>query len=89
MTEGEARRKINSLRDEIEAHNRRYYEEAAPVVSDGEYDALYRELQQLESRYPQYARADSPTQQVGGQPLSRFEHVTHRVPMLSLDNTYS
>ncbi|MEP7071096.1 MAG: NAD-dependent DNA ligase LigA [Verrucomicrobiota bacterium] len=89
VIEGEVRRRIDSLREEIQAHNRRYYEEAAPVISDREYDALYRDLQQLENRYPQHDRADSPTKRVGGQPLPQFAQVTHRVPMLSLDNTYS
>ncbi|MFN2476353.1 MAG: NAD-dependent DNA ligase LigA [Chthoniobacterales bacterium] len=81
--------RIASLRIEIEQHNRRYYEEAAPTIEDREYDALYRELIDLESRFPQLASADSPTQRVGGTPLKAFQQVTHRAPMLSLDNTYS
>ena len=87
--EADAERRIAQLREEIEEHNRRYYEEAAPTIEDREYDALYRELVDLETRFPQFASPDSPTQRVGGKPLEAFAQVTHRVPMLSLDNTYS
>ena len=77
------------LRREIERHNRLYYEEAAPVVSDEEYDALFRELVELENEHPELRTPDSPTQRVGGTPDVAFPTVRHRVPMLSLDNTYS
>src|SRR5882762_4848694 len=89
MTEAEARARIEALRRDITKHNRRYYEEAAPTITDREYDQLYRELAELEKKYPQFARKDSPTRHVGGQPLKQFAQVPHRVPMLSLDNTYS
>jgi DNA ligase (NAD+) len=77
------------LRQIIAEHNRRYYEEAAPTITDQEYDALLRELIDLEEQHPELRTPDSPTQQVGGKPLDEFAHVTHRTPMLSLDNTYS
>ncbi len=77
------------LRRLIEEHNQRYYQEAAPTISDREYDELYRELLDLEQQHPELASADSPTQKVGGAPLTAFSQVTHRAPMLSLDNTYS
>jgi len=89
MTEAEARARIEALRRDITKHNRRYYEEAAPTITDRDYDQLYRELAELEKKYPQFAREDSPTRRVGGQPLKQFAQVQHRVPMLSLDNTYS
>src|SRR6266850_1481304 len=89
LEEKEAAKRIAALRKEVEAHNRRYYEESAPTISDREYDALYRELSDLEKRFPKLATLDSPTQRVGGQPLKAFGQITHRVPMLSLDNTYS
>src|SRR5436853_6361383 len=89
MTEAEARARIETLRRDITEHNRRYYEEAAPSISDREYDQFYRELAELEKKYPQFARENSPTRRVGGQPLKQFAQITHRVPMLSLDNTYS
>src|SRR6266581_142746 len=88
QTEASAAKRIATLRAEIEEHNRRYYEEAAPTISDREYDRLYRELVDLEARFPQLITPDSPTQRVG-QPLKAFSQITHRTPMLSLDNTYS
>lgn len=81
--------RIAELRARIEEHNRRYYQEAAPTIGDREYDALYRELVELEQQFPQLISAESPTQRVGGAPLKAFSQVTHRAPMLSLDNTYS
>lgn len=84
-----AAERMAELRGEIETHNRSYYEQAAPTIGDQEYDALYRELVELEKRFPQFAATDSPTKKVGGKPLTAFAQVTHRVPMLSLDNTYS
>jgi len=77
------------LRRLIEEHNRRYHEENAPTITDQEYDALFRELADIEEQYPELRTPDSPTQRVGGKPLEEFAHVTHRTPMLSLDNTYS
>src|SRR3954447_13287625 len=85
----QAKKRIAILREEIEEHNRRYYEEAAPTISDREYDALYRELADLEKHVPDPENPDSPPQRVGGKPLKAFGQVTHRLPMLSLDNTYS
>jgi DNA ligase (NAD+) len=84
-----AQQRIAELRVQVEEHNRRYYEEAAPTIGDREYDALYRELADLERDFPEFASPDSPTQRVGGTPLKAFTQVTHRAPMLSLDNTYS
>ena len=74
------------LRRLLEYHNRRYYVLDAPEVSDAEYDALFRELLELERNYPELAVPDSPTRRVGGTPLDRFTAVTHRLPMLSLEN---
>jgi len=89
MTEAEARTRIEALRNEIEEHNWRYYEKAAPTISDREYDRLYKELVDLETQLPELVTPDSPTQHVGGKPLQAFAQIQHRVPMLSLDNTYS
>ena len=80
------RRRVESLREQIRAHDRRYYEEDAPVVSDAEYDALLRELQALESEHPSLATPDSPTVRVGGAPSERFPTAPHVQPMLSLEN---
>src|SRR5438045_8997772 len=89
MTEAEACARIETLRRDITEHNRRYYEEAAPTISDREYDRLYKELVDLETQFPELITPDSPTQRVGGKALQAFEQIQHRVPMLSLDNTYS
>src|SRR5438874_12503073 len=89
MTEAEARTRIEALRNEIEEHNWRYYEKAAPTISDREYDRLYKELVDLETQFPELVTPDSPTQHVGGKPLQAFAQIQHRAPMLSLDNTYS
>lgn len=84
-----AAERIECLRSEIRKHNELYYRQAAPTISDQEYDALYRELVAREAANPSLVTPDSPTQQVGGAPLEEFASVMHRTPMLSLDNTYS
>jgi DNA ligase (NAD+) len=80
---------VERLRQEIEAHNRRYYVEDAPTISDAEYDALFRRLVELEARYPALASDRSPTRRVGAAPAPTFAPVRHGVPMLSLDNAMS
>ena len=87
--ETQAAKRAAQLRRKIEEHDRRYYQEAAPIISDREYDRLYQELLDLETQFPQFVSTDSPTQRVGGKPLEAFAQIAHRVPMLSLDNTYS
>ena len=77
------------LRAALEEHNYRYYVLDRPAIDDAEYDALFRELEALESEYPRLATADSPTQRVGGAPAADFAPVTHRVPMLSLANAFT
>lgn len=74
------------LRDELHRHNHRYYELDDPVVSDAEYDALFRELSALEAAHPEVRSPDSPTQRVGGAPVSGLQPVRHARPMLSIDN---
>jgi DNA ligase (NAD+) len=81
--------RIAQLRREIEEHDRRYYLEARPTISDAEYDALFRELRELEEAHPELTSADSPTQRVGGKALEGFRKVRHAVPMLSLDNLFA
>lgn len=83
------RQRIEALRREIEFHNYRYYVLDSPVISDGEYDRLYRSLVELEAAYPEFASPDSPTRRVGGEPMDRFERVAHPAPILSLDNAFS
>ena len=89
MDKIEAKKHIEKLREEITYHNYKYYVEDNPVISDYEYDMLLKKLEALEKEFPGLITPDSPTQRVGGQPLQGFTQVTHKVPMLSLDNAYS
>lgn len=89
MNKKEAKEKIESLRKEIMHHNYKYYVENNPEISDYEYDQLLKQLEELEEKYPDLVTPDSPTQRVGGEPLDEFETVEHKVPMLSLANTYN
>lgn len=82
-------KKISSLRDLINYHDRRYYVENKPEISDHEYDRLMYELKKLEGEHPGLITPDSPTQRVSGEVLEGFKSVGHKVPMLSMDNTYS
>lgn len=79
---------IAALRAEIEKHNRLYYIDAAPIISDREYDRLMERLEALEIAHPEFLTPESPTQRVGGEPLTAFATVVHSVPMLSIENTY-
>lgn len=85
---GDITRRAAELRAELDAHNRRYYIEAAPTISDAEYDALFRELEDIERSHPELADPNSPTQRVGGAPLDSFRQVEHLVPMLSIDDVF-
>ncbi|HUZ06678.1 MAG TPA: NAD-dependent DNA ligase LigA, partial [Candidatus Paceibacterota bacterium] len=85
----EAKKRHDQLADEIRRHDHAYYVEAQQKISDRDYDRLYHELLNLEKEFPGLAAPDSPSQRVGGAPLSEFKSVRHSVPMLSLDNTYS
>jgi len=79
---------MTRLRAEIEQHNYNYYALDRPVISDAEYDRLFRELQALEREHPELLTPDSPTRRIGAAPLSEFAAVTHRTPMLSLNNAF-
>jgi DNA ligase (NAD+) len=85
----DAQLEIDQLREEIRAHNRRYYVDAAPTISDLQYDRLLERLQSLEAAHPELLTPDSPTQRVGGEPIDELVSVAHRIPMMSMDNTYS
>ncbi len=89
MTRTEGRQRHVELADEIRRHDHAYYVLAQPKISDAAYDRLYRELLDLERMFPEWVTPDSPSQRVGGKPLSGFSSVPHRLPMSSLDNTYS
>ncbi|QTA38017.1 NAD-dependent DNA ligase LigA [Thermosipho ferrireducens] len=89
MEKQKIREEIEKLRKEIEYHNYRYYVLADPIISDEEYDKLMKKLIKLEKKYPEFSSPDSPTQKVGGRVIDGFKTVTHSIPMLSLDNTYT
>jgi DNA ligase (NAD+) len=84
-----ASERIEFLRKEIRFHDRKYYVENNPEISDYEYDQRLKELEALEKQYPDLVTPDSPTQRVGGEPSQEFATVRHRIAMISLDNTYS
>ena len=82
-------KEITALRRELEKHNRLYYVEDAPIISDYEYDMLMQKLKALEAEHPELITPDSPTQKVGGAPLSKYEPVRHQVPLESLTDVFS
>ena len=88
MSSSVSRSKYRQLVDELTEHDRRYYVDAAPVISDYEYDGRLKKLRQIEAEHPDWVVAWSPTQRVGHAPASAFPKVVRAVPMLSLDNTY-
>ena len=85
----DVQKEIISLRRELEKHNRLYYVEDAPIISDYEYDMLMQRLKALEDEHPELITPDSPTQKVGGAALSKFEPVHHQVPLESLTDVFS
>ncbi|RPI13768.1 MAG: NAD-dependent DNA ligase LigA [Lysobacterales bacterium] len=89
MTSREASRRVDELREEIRRHDHRYYVLDDPEISDARYDALMRELRELEETHPGLRTPDSPTQRVGGAPAGAFGVVVHAVPMLSLENAFT
>jgi DNA ligase (NAD+) len=80
--------RIRELRAQLAHHNQLYYTQAAPAISDAEYDQLYRELENLEAKYPEFADPNSPTRRVGGAPIEGFQQIRHAVPMLSIDDVF-
>ena len=82
----DVKQKIKKLTDQINYHNIQYYAHDKPIISDSNYDVLFRELQSLELQYPDFICSDSPTQRVGSVPLDKFDQVNHRIPLLSLSN---
>jgi DNA ligase (NAD+) len=89
LTSAEAEKELDRLAKDIAEHDRRYYQQDAPSVSDAEYDDLRRRNAEIEARFPLLVRPDSPSQRVGSRPSTKFAKVQHRVPMLSLDNAFS
>jgi DNA ligase (NAD+) len=89
LTKAEAGKELARLAEEIAAHDRRYYQEDAPSVSDADYDALRKRNSAIEARFPDLVRPDSPSKRVGAAPASKFAKVHHAIPLLSLDNAFT
>src|SRR5258708_35457340 len=89
LTPTEAEAELARLAEEIAGHDLRYHQQDAPTISDGEYDALKRRNLEIEARFPELAREDSPSLRVGAARAAQFQAVTHGVPMLSLDNAFA
>jgi DNA ligase (NAD+) len=89
LSREQAAKRIQKLREEISGHEKKYYVDNNPQISDAEFDTLVRELQDLEQRFPDLVTPESPTQRVGEKPAEGFPAVTHSIPMLSLDNCFN
>src|ERR1700692_878964 len=89
LTKAQAKVELMRLKLEIEGHDKHYYQDDAPKISDADYDALRRRVNAIEAKFPDLVTSDSPSQKVGAQPSGRFAKVRHAVPMLALDKTSS
>src|SRR6202020_3006823 len=89
LTRAQAKVEHMRLALELEGHDKRYYQDDAPSVTDAEYDALRQRYNAIEKRFPEFVTSDSPSQKIGAQPSGRFAKVRHAVPMLSLDNAFA
>src|SRR5690349_3326395 len=89
LTEAQAKTELKRLAADIAAHDKRYYQQDAPTVTDADYDALRHRNAAIEARFPELIRSDSPSRRVGATPTGRFRKVRHAVPMLSLDNAFA
>src|SRR5499427_284528 len=89
LDEMQAKAELKRLAAEIAAHDKRYYQDDAPTVSDAEYDALRQRNAAIEARYPNLVRTDSPSRRIGAAPAGKFAKLRHAVPMLSLDNAFA
>src|SRR5213080_2328898 len=89
LTRAQAKVEHMRLALELEGHDKRYYQDDAPSVSDAEYDALRQRFNAIEKRFPELISVDSPSQKIGAAPSGRFKKVRHALPMLSLDNAFA
>ena len=89
LTKAQAKVELKRLTLELESHDKHYYQEDAPKITDAEYDALRKRFNAIEARFPEFVTSDSPSQKIGAQPSGRFAKVRHAVPMLSLDNAFA
>src|SRR6266550_5252123 len=86
LTKAQAKVELKRLALEIESHDKHYYQQDAPKISDAQYDALRQRFNAIEARFPELVSSSSPSQKIGAQPSGRFAKIRHAVPMLSLDN---
>src|SRR3979409_966775 len=89
LTKAQGKVELKRLALEIESHDKHYYQDDAPKISDAQYDALRQRINAIEARFPELVTSDSPSQKIGAQPSGRFAKVRHAVPMLSLDNAFA
>src|SRR6478752_2009566 len=89
LTKAQAKVELKRLALEIERHDRHYYQDDAPKISDADYDALRQRFNAIEGRFPEFVTSDSPSRKIGAQPSGRFLKVQHTVPMLSLGNAFA
>src|SRR4030088_3832622 len=89
LTKAQAKVELKRLALEFESHDKHYYQDDAPKISDAQYDALRQRINAIEARFPELVTSDSPSQKIGAQPSGRFAKVRHAVPMLSLDNAFA
>src|SRR6266436_5700011 len=89
LTKAQAKVELTRLALELAGHDKRYYQDDAPSVTDAEYDELRKRFNAIETRFPEFVTSDSPSQKVGAAPSGRFKKVRHAVPMLSLDNAFA
>src|SRR5277367_6457532 len=89
LTRAQAKVELTRLTLELEGHDKRYYQDDAPSVSDAEYDELRKRFNAIETRFPEFVSSNSPSQKVGAAPSGRFKKVRHAMPMLSLDNAFA
>src|SRR5712671_6890757 len=89
LTKAEAKVEHKRLTLEIERHDKAYYQDDAPKVSDADYDGLRKRFNAIEARFPEFISAESPSQKIGAAPSGKFKKVRHTVPMLSLDNAFA
>src|ERR1700694_3339304 len=89
LTKAQAKVELKRLALEIESHDKHYYQDDAPKISDADYVALRKRVNAIEARFPELVTSESPSQKIGAQPSGRFAKVRHAVPMLSLDNAFA
>src|SRR5260221_14031096 len=89
LTKAQAKVELKRLALEIESHDKYYYQEDAPKISDAEYDALRKRFNAIEAGFPEFVTDESPSQKIGAAPSGKFKKVRHAVAMLSLDNAFA